>query len=154
MRCAAVDEQPPEVTVSGAARWSGGPQTVALAVADASGAAFSEVLLDGVPVAAAAASVRVAGEGAHVLRVVAHDGAGNETVVERTLGIDATAPAIGGMTADFMAREIRVGVADALAGVALAEVRLAGTTLETRISADGARRSHACPPGSRSTAPP
>ncbi|MDX6541432.1 MAG: hypothetical protein QOI71_3042, partial [Gaiellales bacterium] len=137
VRCAAVDEQPPEVTVSGAARWSGGPQAVALTVADASGAAFTEILLDGVPAAADGASIRIAGEGAHVLRAVARDGAGNETVVERSLGVDASAPAIGSVGADFMAREIRVAVADALSGVALAEMRLAGAALETRISADG-----------------
>ena len=72
-----------------------------------------------------------------MLRVVAHDGAGNETVAERTLGIDSTPPVIGAVTADFVAREIRVGVSDALAGVALAEVRIGGRELETRLSADG-----------------
>ncbi len=72
-----------------------------------------------------------------MLRVVAHDGAGNETVAERALGIDSTPPAIGSITADFVAREIRVDVTDALAGVALADLRLGGTRLETRISVDG-----------------
>ena len=91
VRCALVDEQPPEVTVSGALRWSGGAQTVGLAVSDASGAAFSQVLLDGAPVARAGGAITVAGEGAHVLRAVARDGAGNETVVERALGVDASA---------------------------------------------------------------
>jgi hypothetical protein len=137
VRCAAVDELPPVVTLSGALRWSGGSQTVALAAGDASGAAFSQVLLDGAPVAAPGGAVAIAGEGAHVLRAVARDGAGNETVVERALGVDASAPSIGSVTADFLARELRVAVADALAGVTLAEVRLAGTVLETRLSADG-----------------
>ena len=137
VRCAAVDEQPPLLTLAGAVRWSGGAQTLALGVSDPSGAAISEVLLDGAPVAATAGSVAVAGEGDHVLRVVAHDGAGNETVAERTLGVDTTPPAIGPITADFAAREIRVGVADTLAGVALVDLRLAGSKLETRISADG-----------------
>ena len=68
---------------------------------------------------------------------MARDSAGNETVVERALGVDASAPAIGAIAADFVARELRVGVADALAGVALAEVRLGGAALETRLSADG-----------------
>jgi hypothetical protein len=137
VRCAAVDEQPPILTVDGAIRWSGGAQTLALGVSDRSGAAISDVLLDGLPVAATAGSVVVAGDGEHVLRVVAHDGAGNETVSERAFGIDATPPVIGAISADFVAREIRVGVGDALAGVALADLRLAGTELETRISADG-----------------
>jgi hypothetical protein len=137
VRCAGVDEQPPLLRIDGGVRWSGGAQTLALGVSDPSGAAISDVLLDGVPVAASAASVAVAGEGTHALRVVAHDGAGNETVAERTLGIDATPPAIGAIAADFVAREIRVGVADALSGVALADLRLGGTELETRISADG-----------------
>ena len=137
VRCALVDEQPPEVTVSGAQRWSGGAQTVGLAVTDANGATFAQVLLDGVPVKPAVAAITVAGEGSHVLRAVARDGAGNETIVERALGVDATPPVIGNVTADFVAREVRVGVTDALAGVSLAEVRLGGTGLETRISADG-----------------
>ena len=72
-----------------------------------------------------------------MLRAVARDGAGNETVAERALGVDATPPAIGAVRADYVARELRVGVADALAGVAAAEVRLAGTPLETTLSADG-----------------
>ena len=38
---------------------------------------------------------------------------------------------------DCVARELRVGVADALAGVAAAEVRLRGTALETSLAADG-----------------
>lgn len=137
VRCAAVDEQAPDVTVQGALRWSGGTQTVALAVSDGSGAAFSEVLLDGAPVSLAAGALSIAGEGAHVLRAVAHDGAGNETIVERALGVDASPPSIGGVTADFLARELRVGVADALSGVARVELRLAGAELETRLSADG-----------------
>ena len=49
VRCAAVDEQPPEITVRGASAWSGGPQTLALAAGDPSGASFSEILLDGAP---------------------------------------------------------------------------------------------------------
>jgi hypothetical protein len=137
VRCAAVDEQPPLLTIDGAVRWSGGAQTLALGASDASGAAISDVRLDGAPVAAPIASVTVAGEGEHVLRVVAHDGAGNETVSERTLGIDSTPPVIAAVTADFVAREIRVGVGDALAGVALADLRLAGRKLDTRITADG-----------------
>ncbi|MDX6563682.1 MAG: hypothetical protein QOD65_3496, partial [Gaiellales bacterium] len=138
VRCAAVDEEPPAVTVSGVQPWSGGAQSVGLAVSDASGATFSQVLLDGAPALTVAGAITIAGEGAHVLRAVARDGAGNETVVERALGVDATPPVIGTVTADFVAREVRVGVTDALAGVALAEVRLGGTALETRISADGA----------------
>jgi hypothetical protein len=110
---------------------------LALTASDASGAVVSQVLLDGAPVAVPIAAVTVAGEGEHVLRVVAHDGAGNETVAERALGIDSTPPAIGAVTADFVAREIRVGVSDALAGVALADIRIGGTPLETRLSADG-----------------
>jgi hypothetical protein len=137
VRCAGVDEQPPELTVTGATRWSGGMQTVALTASDANGAVLTEVALDGVPVAAAGGSITVAGEGAHALHAVARDGAGNETVVERSLGVDASAPVIGSVSADFLAREIRVGVSDALAGVALAELSLNGTALETRISADG-----------------
>jgi hypothetical protein len=138
VRCALVDELPPAVAVSGALRWSGGAQTVGLAVSDANGAAFSQVLLDGAAMAVAGGAITIAGEGAHMLRAVAQDGAGNETVVERALGVDATAPVIGSVTADFVAREVRVGVTDALAGVARAEVRLGGTALETRIAADGA----------------
>ena len=137
VRCAVVDELPPALTIDGAVRWSGGPQTLALGISDASGAAVSEVLLDGVTLAAGAGAVTVVGEGAHALRVVAHDGAGNEAVAERTLGVDSTPPVIGAVTADFLAREIRVGVSDALAGVALAEVRIGGRELETRLSADG-----------------
>jgi hypothetical protein len=138
VRCAAVDEQPPAVTVSGALPWSGGAQTVSLAVSDPSGASFAQVLLDGAPVAGAGGAITVSGEGPHVLRAVARDGAGNETVTERALGVDATPPVVGAVAADFVARELRFGVADALAGVALAEVRVGGTALETRISADGA----------------
>ena len=137
VRCAAVDEQPPVLTVSGALRWSAGAQTLALTASDASGAVVSDVLLDGVAVAAPIDAVTVAGEGEHVLRAVAHDGAGNEAVAERSLGIDSTPPVIGAVTADFLAREIRVDVSDALAGVALADVRIGGAQLETRLSADG-----------------
>jgi hypothetical protein len=138
VRCALVDEQPPAVTVVGAQRWSGGAQTVGLTVSDANGAALTEVLLDGAPATVAGNGVTVSGEGTHTLRVAARDGAGNETVVERALGVDASAPVIGEVTTDFAARELRIGVRDALAGVALAEVRLAGTALETTISADRA----------------
>jgi hypothetical protein len=137
VRCAAVDEQAPEVTVRGALPWSGGAQTVELAVSDASGASFSEVLLDGAAVVLSSGVISIAGEGRHVLRAVARDGAGNETIAERALGVDASAPSIGSVTADFLAREVRVGVADALSGVAHVEVRLGGTQLETRLSADG-----------------
>ena len=147
VRCAPIDEQPPAVTVSGARRWSGGAQTVTLAVSDASGAAFSQVLLDGAPVAGVGGAIAVSGEGAHVLRAVARDGAGNETVAERALGVDATPPVVGIVAADFLARELRFAVADALAGVALAEVRLGGTALETRISADGATAIAGVPAG-------
>lgn len=138
VRCALVDEQPPAVTVSGARLWSGGTQTVTLAVTDASGATFSQVLLDGAPVAGAGGVIAVSGEGAHVLRAIARDGAGNETVAERALGVDATPPIAGAVAVDFVARELRFAVADALAGVAAAELRIGGTALETRISADGA----------------
>ena len=137
VRCAAVDEQPPDVTVRGALPWSGGPQTVDLAVSDAGGAVLSQVLLDGTPVVLSDGTLSIAGEGPHVLRAVAHDSAGNETVVERALGVDASAPSIGAVTADFLAREVRVGVADALSGVARVEVRLGGTAVETRLAADG-----------------
>jgi hypothetical protein len=137
VRCAAVDEQAPEVTLRGALPWSGGPQTVALTVSDAGGATFSEVLLDGASVALRDGALAIAGEGSHVLRAVAHDSAGNETVVERALGVDASAPSIGSVSVDFLAREVRVGVADALSGVARVELRLAGAELETRLSADG-----------------
>jgi hypothetical protein len=58
-------------------------------------------------------------------------------VAERALGVDTSAPVIGSIAADFTAREIRVGVADGLAGVASAEVRAGGAALEARISADG-----------------
>ena len=102
-----------------------------------------------------ATRITVAGEGPHVLRAVARDGAGNETVVERALGVDASAPVIGDVAADFVARELRVGVRDALAGVALAEVRLGGTALETTdLGRRRAPRSRACRPASRWTAPP
>jgi hypothetical protein len=138
VRCALVDEQPPAVTVIGAQRWSGGAQTVGLTVSDANGAALTQVLLDGAPATSAGNGITVSGEGTHTLRVAARDGAGNETVVERALGVDASAPVIGEVTTDFVARELRVGVRDALAGVALAEVSLAGTALETTISADRA----------------
>ena len=137
VRCAPVDEQAPDVTLRGALSWSGGAQTVALGVSDAGGASFTEVLLDGAPASLSDGTLSIAGEGAHVLRAVARDSAGNETVVERSLGVDASAPSIGGLTADFVAHEVRVGVADALSGVARVEVRLAGTALETRLSADG-----------------
>jgi hypothetical protein len=123
--------------VRGASAWSGGPQTVALAAGDASGASLSEILLDGEPVAAPGGAVTIGSEGTHVLRAVARDAAGNETVVTTALGVDSGAPAIGGVSADFMAREVRVDVADALSGVAGVEVRLAGAPLETRLAADG-----------------
>ena len=90
VRCASVDELVPDVTLSGTLAWSGGPQTVALAVSDASGAAFAEVLLDGVPVAAPGDALTIGSEGAHVVRALARDGAGNETVVERSLGVDTS----------------------------------------------------------------
>ena len=81
--------------LGGGVPWSGGAQTLALAAGDASGAAFSQVLLDGAVAATTGGSITISGEGAHVLRVVARDGAGNETVVERTLGVDASPPVIG-----------------------------------------------------------
>ncbi len=137
VRCAPVDEVAPTLTVTGAVRWSGGAQTVALAAGDASGAVLSQVLLDGAPAAAPDGAVTISGEGAHVLRAVARDGAGNETVAERPLGVDATPPVIGAFAADFVGRELRVGVSDALSGVALAELRLGGTALETTLSPDG-----------------
>ena len=148
VRCAPVDELAPDVTLRGALAWSGGAQTVALVVSDAGGAAFSEVLLDGAPMPLGDGTLSIAGEGRHVLRAVAHDSAGNETVVERWLGVDASAPSIGAVTADFVAREVRVGVADALSGVARVEVRLAGAALETRLAADG-RTAVARVPGGR-----
>ena len=63
---------------------------------------------------------------------------------------------------DFIAREVRVEVADPLSGVGIVEVRLAGDVLETRLAADGrtavarvpdgvaltARRSQYAPPTS------
>ena len=92
VRCAAVDEQPPERRRCAAAcAWSGGAQTVALAA--------ERRERRGVLAGAArrrarrrrrAARSRSRGEGAHVLRAVARDGAGNETVVERALGVDAS----------------------------------------------------------------
>jgi hypothetical protein len=137
VRCAAVDELPPEIALGTAAAWSGGAQTLTFAASDASGAGFSQVLLDGAAIAAPGDAITISGEGAHVLRVVARDGAGNEAVAERALGVDATAPSIGRVVADFQAREIRVDVADALSGVARVEVRLADTVFETRLAADG-----------------
>ena len=89
------------------------------------------------PSPSAGGALSIQGEGRHVLRAVAHDGAGNETVAERALGVDSSPPSIGAVTADFVAREMRVGVADALSGVARVEVRLAGVALETRLAADG-----------------
>ena len=137
VRCAAVDELPPDVDLAGGVAWSGGAQTVTLAARDASGATFSQVLIDGAAVAAPGGVVTISGEGAHVLRVVGRDGAGNETVAERALGVDATAPSIARVAADFPAREVRIDVADALSGVARVEVRVAGTVLETRLAEDG-----------------
>jgi hypothetical protein len=137
VRCAAIDELAPEIALSGGVAWSGGAQTVTLAATDASGAGFSQVILDGAAVTAPGDAVTISGEGAHVLHVVARDGAGNEAVAERGFGVDSTAPAIGRVAADFQAREIRVDVGDALSGVARVEVRLAGTVLETRLAADG-----------------
>ena len=137
VRCAAVDELSPEVQVRGAVLWSSGPQTITLAASDSSGAAFAEVQLDGARVAAPGDVLSVAAEGAHLLRVVARDGAGNETVVEQALGVDASPPSIGRVSADFLAREVRVDATDPLSGVALVEVRLAGALLETRLAADG-----------------
>ena len=137
VRCAAVDELPPNVELGGGVAWSGGAQTVTLTAGDANGASFSQVLIDGAAVAAPGGTVTISGEGAHVLRVVARDGAGNETVAERALGVDATAPSIARVAADFQAREVRIDVADALSGVARVDVRVAGTVLETRLAADG-----------------
>ncbi len=137
VRCAPVDEQPPVVAITGAVAWSGGAQTVEVTADDAGGASLARVLLDGIAVAAPGGGILISGEGTHVLRALARDSAGNETVAERSLGVDATAPAVGTISADFTAREVRVGVADALSGVGSAEVRLAGALLETRISVDG-----------------
>ena len=89
-----------------------------------------------------------------MLRAVARDGAGNETVAERALGVDATPPVAGAVSADFVARELRFAVSDALAGVALAEVRLGSTALETRIPPTAPPPSPACRRASSSTAPP
>ena len=147
VRCAAVDEQPPEITVRGASTWSGGPQTLALAAGDPSGASFSEILLDGTPIAAPGGVVTVSGEGAHVLRVVARDAAGNETVATSSPGVDSGAPSIGSVSADFIAREVRVDVADALSGVAGVEVRVAGAVLVTRLATDGRTAVARVPPG-------
>jgi hypothetical protein len=137
VRCAAVDELPPVIALGQGTAWSAGAQTVTLAVSDASGAGFSQVLLDGLAVDAPGDAVVISGDGLHLLRAVARDGAGNEAVAERTVGVDAAPPVIGRVTADFQAREVRVDVADALSGVARVEVRLAGTLLETRLAADG-----------------
>ena len=95
--CAGRRERP-AVEVTGARRWSGGAQSVGLTTSDANGAAFTEVLLDGVPAAMAGNGITVSGEGSHVLRATARDGAGNETVVERALGVDASPPVIGEVT--------------------------------------------------------
>ena len=46
---------------------------------------------------------------------------------------------IGEVTTDFVARELRVGVRDALSGVALAEVRLGGTAARDDASRPTAR---------------
>ncbi|MDX6631640.1 MAG: hypothetical protein QOH00_3886 [Gaiellales bacterium] len=137
VRCAVVDEIQPDVAVGASVPWSGAAQTLTLAASDASGAAFSQVLLDGAAVATSGDAITISGEGAHLLRVVARDGAGNETVIERALGVDTGPPSIGLVAADFLAREVRVGVADALSGVGRVEVRLAGTVLESRLAADG-----------------
>ena len=72
-----------------------------------------------------------------MLRLVARDAAGNETVATSSLGVDSGAPSIGSVSADFIARELRVDVADALSGVAGVEVRLAGALLVTRLASDG-----------------
>ena len=137
VRCASVDEVPPEVALRGGVTWSGGPQTVVLTADDPNGADFSEVLLDGASVHPDGGVLTISDEGMHRLRAVARDAAGNETVAERSLGVDASPPVIGDIRADFQAREVRVEVADGLAGVKLVEVRLAGTALETRLAADG-----------------
>ena len=155
--CAAplVDEQPPAVTVIGAQRWSGGAQTVGLAVSDANGAAFAQVLLDGVPAATAGNGITVAGEGPHALRAVARDGAGNETVVERALGVDASAPVIG----ERHDRLRRPRAAGRRAGRARRSRARRGAPRAAprsrRRSRPTARsRSHAFRPASRWTAPP
>ena len=137
VRCAAVDELPPDIALGGGVAWSGGAQTVTLGASDASGARFSQVLIDGAAVETPGDAITISHEGAHLLRAVARDGAGNESVAERALGVDATAPSIGRVTADYQAREVRVDVADALSGVERVEVRLAGSVLETRLAADG-----------------
>ena len=128
------------MTVSGARRWSGGAQTVTLTVSDASGAAFSQVLLDGAPVAELAARSRSPARARTCCaRSPATAPATRRSPSARSEWMRPR-PSSGRSRADFVARELRFAVADALAGVALAEVRLGGTALETRISADGTHR--------------
>ena len=126
----------------------------ALAVSDASGAAFSQVLVDGAPVAVPGGAITIAGEGAHVLRAVARDGAGNETIVERALGVDASAPSIG--TAAPTSSPARCASASRMRSRASRAPRCAWRVRRSRRASrpTAAPRSRACPRASRSTAPP
>ena len=135
VRCAAVDELPPEVG-RGGGPWSSGPQTITLAASDSSGAAFAEVQLDGARVAAPGDVLSVAGEGPPAEscrarrrrqrdRGRASARRGCEPAVDRPR--QRRLPGARG------ARRRR----RPLSGVALVEVRLAGALLETRLAADG-----------------
>ena len=96
------------------------------------------MLLDGAPVAPGGGALTIAARARTCCARSRATAAGNETVAERSLGVDASAPVDRRRDAPTSWRA-RCGssVADALSGVALVEVRLAGTALETRLAADG-----------------
>ena len=145
------DPIPPVVTLNSTA-WTQAPQTLTVTATDGplSGVASVTATVDGkdTPLSKDRAFV-VDGEGAHQVHIVARDVAGNETLIDRVIGIDRSAPILRGIGFDDAAHALRVDVADGSSGVGAVAASLAGKPVEALLAADHQSALVTLPAGTR-----
>ena len=131
------DHDAPSVQLTNAVAWSSVPQAITPKATDgAAGVASIAVTVDGAAEPLAAdGSFLVSAEGAHAIVAIARDRAGNETRLERTLGIDTHGPVLRGVGFDDAAHALRIDLADDLAGIASVHATRGGVALETTLAA-------------------
>ena len=131
------DHDAPSIQLASGIAWSSAPQRVTpKAVDPAAGVASVAVAVDGATTPLGAdGAFELATEGAHAIVVTARDRAGNETRLERTLGIDLHAPVVRAVGFDDAAHALRIDLTDDLAGVATVRATRAGIALETTLAA-------------------
>ena len=131
------DHDAPTIQLANGVAWSSAPQQVTPKAVDAAaGIAAIALTVDGTAAPLGAdGAFALASEGAHAVVVIARDRAGNETRLERTLGVDAHAPVLRGVGFDDTAHALRIDLADDLAGVATVNATRAGVELETTLAA-------------------